>query len=280
MVFLACHDDGRAAAVWTTSIEGAARGADAGRWPVRLADSRALRRRSRPTPRRVMGPLAHEDRHLQRQRHHGPPAAPARMAGRAEPDVACLQELKASDETFPATRSARRRLQRRLARPEGLERRRHPGARRDPVESRRGLPGDPDDTHSRYLEAASTAWSSARSTCPTATRSPDPSSTTSWPGSSASPRTPQSLFDSGQPVVLAGDYNVVPTDFATSTPRARAERRAAAARNAQRLPRAARRRAGPTRSRTCIRTSRSTPSGTTSASAGRATPACASTTCC
>jgi exodeoxyribonuclease III len=25
---------------------------------------------------------------------------------------------------------------------------------REPVETRRGLPGDPDDTHSRYLEAA------------------------------------------------------------------------------------------------------------------------------
>ena len=50
----------------------------------------------------------------------------------SQPDVACLQELKTSDETFPVGSAARGRLRRRLARPEGLQRRRHPGARRRP----------------------------------------------------------------------------------------------------------------------------------------------------
>lgn len=70
-----------------------------------------------------------------------------------KPDVACLQELKAPDEKFPvgAIREA------------GYEAISHGQkswngvailARNEkPTETRRGLPGDPDDTHSRYIEA-------------------------------------------------------------------------------------------------------------------------------
>ena len=103
----------------------------------------------------------------------------------ARPDVACLQELKTSDETFPrleieaAGYSAVWHGQKgfngvaMLARDGG-----------DLVERRRGLPGDPDDTHSRYLEASAHGCWSPRSTCRTAIRSRGRSSPTSWPGSS------------------------------------------------------------------------------------------------
>jgi exodeoxyribonuclease-3 len=72
-----------------------------------------------------------------------------------KPDVACLQELKAPDERFPemeiraAGYSAIWHGQKSwngvaiLAR-EGLE----------IVETQRGLPNDPDPSHSRYIEAA------------------------------------------------------------------------------------------------------------------------------
>ena len=72
----------------------------------------------------------------------------------AKPDIVCLQELKAPQERFPQA---------------ALEKAGY-GAiwhgqkswngvailARDaePLETRRGLPGDPDDSHSRYLEAA------------------------------------------------------------------------------------------------------------------------------
>src|SRR5271156_3266039 len=70
----------------------------------------------------------------------------------SKPDVACLQELKAPDAKFPidAIREA------------GYEaiwhgQKSYNGvailAREKPEEIRRGLPGDPDDTHSRYIEA-------------------------------------------------------------------------------------------------------------------------------
>jgi exodeoxyribonuclease-3 len=67
----------------------------------------------------------------------------------ARPDIVCLQELKASDDKFRAT----------AIRAAGYGAVWHgqkswngvailaQGA--EPVETRRGLPGDPDDTHSR-----------------------------------------------------------------------------------------------------------------------------------
>ena len=72
----------------------------------------------------------------------------------AAPDIVCLQELKAPDEKFPAAalRAAGYGAvyygQKSWNGVAILAR----GA--EPVETRRGLPGDPDDTHSRYLEAA------------------------------------------------------------------------------------------------------------------------------
>src|ERR1700760_861302 len=69
------------------------------------------------------------------------------------PDIVCLQELKAPDERFPAAAIAQA----------GYGAIWHGQkswngvailARGMPIEeTRRGLPGDPDDTHSRYIEA-------------------------------------------------------------------------------------------------------------------------------
>ena len=70
------------------------------------------------------------------------------------PDVVCLQELKAASERFPeaAIREAGYGAiwhgQKSWNGVAILAR----GA--EPIETRRGSPGDPDDTHSRYIEAA------------------------------------------------------------------------------------------------------------------------------
>ena len=77
-----------------------------------------------------------------------------RWLAEAEPDVVCLQELKAAHEQFPeaAIREAGYGAiwhgQKSWNGVAILAR----GA--EPIETRRGLPGDPDDTHSRYIEAA------------------------------------------------------------------------------------------------------------------------------
>jgi len=54
------------------------------------------------------------------------------------PDIVCLQELKAPQEKFPNGNPGGR-LRRHLARPEELERRRHPGPRR-PADRDRARP--------------------------------------------------------------------------------------------------------------------------------------------
>src|ERR1700758_1313050 len=72
----------------------------------------------------------------------------------AATDIVCLQELKAPDDKFPAA----------ALRAAGYGAIWH-GQKSwngvailakgvDPIETRRGLPGDDDDTHSRYIEAA------------------------------------------------------------------------------------------------------------------------------
>ena len=72
----------------------------------------------------------------------------------AEPDVVCLQELKAPQEKFPepalrqAGYGAIWHVQKSWNGVAILAR----GT--DPIETSRGLPGDPDDMHSRYIEAA------------------------------------------------------------------------------------------------------------------------------
>jgi exodeoxyribonuclease-3 len=130
----------------------------------------------------------------------------------AQPDIACLQELKAPDEAFPidAIRGA------------GYGALWH-GQRAwngvailskgsDPIESRRGLPGDPSDTHSRYLEAAAHGVIVGCLYLPNGNPQPGPKFDYKLAWFERLIKHARSLHDSGHPVVLAGDYNVVPTD--------------------------------------------------------------------
>ena len=66
---------------------------------------------------------------------------PPRLADERGPDVVCLQELKAADADFP--RAIEKAGYGAVARPEVMERRRHPGARLEPIVTRDALPGDP-----------------------------------------------------------------------------------------------------------------------------------------
>ena len=108
----------------------------------------------------------------------------------AEPDVVCLQELKAAEPDFPAQAleaagyGAVWRGQRAWNGVAILAR----GA--EPVLTRDALPGDEADHQPRYIEAAVRACSSPRSTRRTATRSRGRSSPTSSRGWSGSTRMP------------------------------------------------------------------------------------------
>ncbi|MET0657656.1 MAG: exodeoxyribonuclease III [Steroidobacteraceae bacterium] len=129
------------------------------------------------------------------------------------PDVVCLQELKAPDDRFPAAAlhaagyDAIWHGQRSWNGVAILAR----GAK--PVEIRRGLPGDPDDTHSRYLEAAIDGIVICCLYLPNGNPQPGPKFDYKLAWFKRLLSHAASLFKSGHPVILAGDFNVVPTDF-------------------------------------------------------------------
>jgi exodeoxyribonuclease III len=136
-----------------------------------------------------------------------------RWLAETKPEVACLQELKAPQEKFPeaAIRDAGYGViwhgQKSwngvaiLAR--GVE----------PVETRRGLPGDPEDLHSRYLEAT---VSGVRIGClylPNGNPAPGPKFDYKLRWLARFALLAAELVASAEPVILAGDYNVIPTEF-------------------------------------------------------------------
>jgi exodeoxyribonuclease III len=131
----------------------------------------------------------------------------------AKPDVVCLQELKAPQEKFPqaAIREAgygaiwhgQKSWNGVAILARGL----------DPVESRRGLPGDPDDTHSRYIEASIDGVLVGCLYLPNGNPAPGPKFDYKLRWFARLTEHAQSLLATAAPIVLAGDYNVMPTDL-------------------------------------------------------------------
>ena len=138
---------------------------------------------------------------------------------RERPDVACLQELKALDEGFPeaalreAGYGALWKGQRSWNGVAILAR----GA--EPVEVRRELPGDPRDDQSRYLEAAVEGVVVACLYLPNGNPQPGPKFDYKLAWFERLLRHAATLVDCGHPVVMAGDYNAVPTDFDIYNPK-------------------------------------------------------------
>ncbi|WP_421681907.1 exodeoxyribonuclease III [Stutzerimonas urumqiensis] len=135
------------------------------------------------------------------------------------PDVACLQELKAQEASFPideiraAGYGAIWQGQKSWNGVAILAR----GS--DPIESRRGLPGMEDDPQSRYLEAAVHGVLVGCLYLPNGNPQPGPKFDYKLEWFDCLIGYAQRLLDSGHPVVLAGDYNVVPTDEDIYNPR-------------------------------------------------------------
>lgn len=127
-----------------------------------------------------------------------------------EPDVACLQELKATDEQFPrstieaAGYGAVWRGQSAWNGVAILAR------DAEPVLTRSTLPGDPSDAQARYIEAAVNGILIASLYAPNGNPQPGPKFTYKLAWHQRFARHAAELFESGLPVVLAGDYNVVP----------------------------------------------------------------------
>ncbi|MEO6362966.1 MAG: exodeoxyribonuclease III [Caldimonas sp.] len=135
------------------------------------------------------------------------------------PDIVALQELKCSDAEFPhaaiesAGYGALWRGQRTWNGVALLAR----GA--EPVEIRRNLPGDDSDTQSRYVEAAISGVVVASIYLPNGNPRPGPKFDYKMAWFERLLAHAAGLEASGHPVVLAGDYNVVPTDADIYNPR-------------------------------------------------------------
>ncbi|HEY4040403.1 MAG TPA: exodeoxyribonuclease III [Rhodopila sp.] len=130
----------------------------------------------------------------------------------ARPDVVCLQELKAMDAAFPtaalreAGYGAAWQGQASWNGVAILAR------NAEPVVTRRRLPGDPSDTQSRYIEAAVEGILIGCIYLPNGNPQPGPKFTYKLAWFERLKAHAAELDATGLPVILAGDFNVVPTD--------------------------------------------------------------------
>ena len=128
------------------------------------------------------------------------------------PDIVCLQELKAPQDKFPE------------AEIRGLQygviwhgQKSWNGVailtrNAEPVEIRRVLPGDPEDEHSRYIEAAVNGFTVGCLYLPNGNPAPGPKFDYKLRWLARFLAHAAELVSSNAPVVLAGDYNVIPTE--------------------------------------------------------------------
>ncbi len=128
-----------------------------------------------------------------------------------QPDVVCLQELKAPQEKFPedAIRDA------------GYNAIWHGQkswngvailAKQPIQELKRGLPGDPEDLHSRYIEAIVNGVVIGCLYLPNGNPAPGPKFDYKLQWFERFISHASGLLARGVPVVLTGDYNVMPTE--------------------------------------------------------------------
>jgi exodeoxyribonuclease-3 len=136
-----------------------------------------------------------------------------RWLSATKPDIVCLQELKAPQEKFPeeAIKTA------------GYNAIWH-GQKswngvailaRDakPKEVRRALPGDEEDSHSRYIEAEVSDMLIGCLYLPNGNPAPGPKFDYKLQWFERLTRHASDLLKSGKPVLLTGDYNVMPTEL-------------------------------------------------------------------
>lgn len=141
-----------------------------------------------------------------------------RWLEQTRPDIVCLQELKAPQERFPeaALRDAGYGFvwhgQKSWNGVAILAR----GS--TPVERRRVLPGDPQDLHSRYIEATVGEIVVGCLYLPNGNPRPGPKFDYKLGWFDRLARHASELLAADVPVVLVGDYNVIPTDLDVYAP--------------------------------------------------------------
>jgi exodeoxyribonuclease-3 len=137
-----------------------------------------------------------------------------RWINEADPDVVCLQELKTPDEKFPLNAIS----------DAGYNEVWHGQKSWNGVailakkeyelkEVGRGLPGDPEDLQSRYIEASVNGLLICNLYLPNGNPAPGPRFDYKLAWFKRLSKKANALIKSKKPVILLGDYNVVPTDL-------------------------------------------------------------------
>jgi len=128
------------------------------------------------------------------------------------PAVACLQEIKTQDEGFPAAEFEKIGYGAIWHGQKGFNGVAMLADGAVPAEVQRGLAGDPEDVHSRYLEADVRGVRVASLYLPNGNPQPGPKFDYKLAWFERLTVRARSLLADGGDVVLAGDFNVVPTD--------------------------------------------------------------------
>src|SRR5579872_6975706 len=129
------------------------------------------------------------------------------------PDIVCLQELKAPQEKFPETAiqdAGYHALWHGQKSWNGVAILSRNG---QPEEVRRALPGDPEDIHSRYIEASVGDLLVGCLYLPNGNPAPGPKFDYKLKWFERLTTHAKGLLASGKPVILTGDYNVMPTEL-------------------------------------------------------------------
>ena len=137
---------------------------------------------------------------------------------RESPDIACLQELKIPQERFPlldiqslgyhAVWHGQKSWNGVAILARGTQ----------PQEVRRALPGDPEDLHSRYIEAEVGDLTVGCLYLPNGNPAPGPKYDYKLRWVARLLEHARALMERGGKVVLAGDYNIIPTDLDVYAP--------------------------------------------------------------
>lgn len=141
----------------------------------------------------------------------------------AKPDVVCLQELKSADDGFPIKEIEAAGYGAVWHGQKGWNGVAILSRDGEPIERRKGLDGEPEDEHSRYIEAEVNGVVIASIYLPNG--NPQPGAKFDyklrWIGRLADHA--RALLAEERPVVLAGDYNVIANDDDTYSVRAMAD---------------------------------------------------------
>ncbi len=126
------------------------------------------------------------------------------------PDIVCLQELKCTDQQFPAEALAAAGFGAAWVGQASWNGVAILARGTEPIVSRRTLPGDAGDAQARYLEAAVNGMLVASLYAPNGNPRPGPKFDYKLGWTDRLVQHARELLATGLPVVLAGDFNIVP----------------------------------------------------------------------